>query len=457
MSRTSIQAGSIARLIFLGTLVTLVPCLYGIGPASAATKSSKPSAPTGLHAIAEDQSAMIEFRPPFHDGASKIEDYYVKISQGGPIRRCLFTKCIINGLTPGSSYVFKVAAVNRYGVGPYSIESNRISIPQSSSQSVSVEFIANGGSGLMAKQVEPLGTTTTLAMNTYTYTGYTFSGWNSAANGSGTSFSNGEAVDFSENLTLYAQWSENYAGSFTQNWSGYVLPSSTTIFTAISAEWTVPSLDCGVTQNSESATWVGTGGTTWSSGSSSGTLLQTGIEDNCVGGIQQNSGVFELFPSTPNYAETFSGFPVSAGDTIVAGVALSSSGGWGTTLEDVTTGLEGVFLVGKVWVVLPIGGTVTENEIQGVATGTSYSGAFSAEWIVEDPSNVAEGGLFTLADFGSITFTDLKIGFASGTWSLSNSDADEQTNVNNLPETTTSAIEGSGSTSSFSVSYLPSV
>ncbi|MFY9782455.1 MAG: InlB B-repeat-containing protein, partial [Acidimicrobiales bacterium] len=36
--------------------------------------------------------------------------------------------------------------------------------------------------------------------------GYTFAGWNTAANGSGTSFSNGEDYDFNSDLELFAQW-----------------------------------------------------------------------------------------------------------------------------------------------------------------------------------------------------------------------------------------------------------
>src|ERR1019366_7691258 len=36
--------------------------------------------------------------------------------------------------------------------------------------------------------------------------GYTFTGWNSNPNGSGTSFSNGESYSFAADMSLYAQW-----------------------------------------------------------------------------------------------------------------------------------------------------------------------------------------------------------------------------------------------------------
>ncbi|WP_459926027.1 InlB B-repeat-containing protein, partial [Desulfatiferula olefinivorans] len=41
-------------------------------------------------------------------------------------------------------------------------------------------------------------------------TGYTFAGWNTAANGSGTAYSGGDTFAMgSSNVTLYAQWTEN--------------------------------------------------------------------------------------------------------------------------------------------------------------------------------------------------------------------------------------------------------
>jgi uncharacterized repeat protein (TIGR02543 family) len=48
-----------------------------------------------------------------------------------------------------------------------------------------------------------------LTLNTFTRAGYTFSGWNTAANGSGTAYANGASYPFTADATLYAQWSEN--------------------------------------------------------------------------------------------------------------------------------------------------------------------------------------------------------------------------------------------------------
>ena len=52
-------------------------------------------------------------------------------------------------------------------------------------------------------------TTVTVKENGFTKTGYTFNGWNTAANGSGTSYAAGATFNISANTTLYAQWTEN--------------------------------------------------------------------------------------------------------------------------------------------------------------------------------------------------------------------------------------------------------
>jgi hypothetical protein len=276
----------------------------------------------------------------------------------------------------------------------------------------------------MASETEPIGSTATLTDNSFVYEGYSFSDWNTAANGSGTSYLNGATFDFTASITLYAQWAAQFEGSSDANWSGYVLPSNSAIFTEVSAQWTVPKLNCADTPNSESATWVGTGGVTWSNGDSSGTLLQTGTEDNCVDGVQQDSGVFELFPSTPNYAETFNDFPVSPGNVINAEVSENTSGQWATFVENLTTGLEGVFGVGLGWEVETIASHTVVGSLQGIASGTSYSGAYSAEWIVEDPTEASAGSLFSMSNFGTISLTDIETSLPAG-WTLPNTDADE--------------------------------
>ena len=60
---------------------------------------------------------------------------------------------------------------------------------------------------------------TALTLNTFTRTGYTFSGWNTLANGSGTDYADGATYSFSADITLYAQWTAlpNHTVTFNSN------------------------------------------------------------------------------------------------------------------------------------------------------------------------------------------------------------------------------------------------
>lgn len=82
-----------------------------------------------------------------------------------------------------------------------------------------VTFDANGGTGTMASQAVLSSADTKLNANTFTRSGYTFSGWNTKANGSGTSYSNGQSVTLSDNTTLYAQWKSTQPTYYSQSWT----------------------------------------------------------------------------------------------------------------------------------------------------------------------------------------------------------------------------------------------
>jgi uncharacterized repeat protein (TIGR02543 family) len=69
-----------------------------------------------------------------------------------------------------------------------------------------LSFNANGGSGTMADLDGP---NVTIPNSTFTRTGYTFSGWNSAANGSGFTPTIGQSVPLTLDITIYAQWTQD--------------------------------------------------------------------------------------------------------------------------------------------------------------------------------------------------------------------------------------------------------
>lgn len=199
----------------------------------------------------------------------------------------------------------------------------------------------------------------------------------------------------------------------SQNWSGYVIPSSSAPVTEASGRWTVPTLDCAASPNSGASAWVGIGGAVRPSGGTYGSLLQIGIRTDCINGVQANLGWFEQFPSVPNVEQDFAGLAVAAGDSMLASVSQAPGGAWQTRLDDLTTGMSGWMAAGTGWgVAADSSGDVFGQP--GSPTTLSYSGGYSAEWIVEDYS--VSTGAVPLARFGTVVFTDLTTSLSG--WSL---------------------------------------
>jgi len=72
-----------------------------------------------------------------------------------------------------------------------------------------VSFDANGGTGTMAAQTFTEGVNQALTPNAFSRDGFTFTGWNTAADGSGTAYADGASITITAPITLYAQWQEN--------------------------------------------------------------------------------------------------------------------------------------------------------------------------------------------------------------------------------------------------------
>ena len=82
-----------------------------------------------------------------------------------------------------------------------------ITIPARTSYTVS--FNANGGSGAPSNQTKWYGESLTLSSTTPTRTGYTFNGWNTKSDGTGTNYAKGASYTGNAALTLYAKWAIN--------------------------------------------------------------------------------------------------------------------------------------------------------------------------------------------------------------------------------------------------------
>jgi hypothetical protein len=227
----------------------------------------------------------------------------------------------------------------------------------------------------------------------------------------------------------------------SRNWSGYVVPSTSPV-TAVSGSFTVPTLNCTHTTNAGESTWVGIGG----AGGSTGSLLQTGVRSDCIGGAQDNNpGWWEEVPPLPE--TDFGSLAIAAGDSIQASVARNADGSWTTRLDDVTKGVSGVMTTGGHY------GTIHDSDgswliDEGVSPTLSYAGGYTAEWIVEDFA-FSDGSFAPLADFGKIAFTGLTTGLAS--WTLTKA---EQVGLGAGPLLLAEPSGPDASGRGFSVSYI---
>ncbi len=83
------------------------------------------------------------------------------------------------------------------------------------STNLTVTFDANEGEGTMDSQTIAASTDARLNPNTFTREGYTFTGWNTQADGTGTPYADGATINIDSNITLYAQWKIN---TYTVTW-----------------------------------------------------------------------------------------------------------------------------------------------------------------------------------------------------------------------------------------------
>jgi Peptidase A4 family len=157
------------------------------------------------------------------------------------------------------------------------------------------------------------------------------------------------------------------------NWSGYASPSTQPqVYTAVSASWTVPRLDC--TREQElSAIWVGLDGYTTQ------TVEQDGVLAYCFEGQPSYYTWWEMYPG----ALTVVGSTVQPGDQISASVNRTGSD-YTLSVTDSTN---------------PANSFTTSQQC---APSTCLNE--SAEWIVERPSFSI--GIAPLAQTTNTVFTD---------------------------------------------------
>lgn len=110
--------------------------------ATPTSSSTVPSAPVSLGANPGNASAVLSWSAPASNGGTPITDYTVEYYPAGASSWTTFshtastaTAITVTGLTNGTAYIFRVAAVNSVGTGPYS--PTALTTPQASATTAS--------------------------------------------------------------------------------------------------------------------------------------------------------------------------------------------------------------------------------------------------------------------------------------------------------------------------------
>ena len=104
-----------------------------------------------------------------------------------------------------------------YANGKWAVKGNEIAIT----------FDSNGGTGTMAAMSVNPGVDNKLSANVFIRENYTFTGWNTTADGTGTAYADGATVNFNADTTLYAQWTQNPVITFNANGGDGLMPTQT--------------------------------------------------------------------------------------------------------------------------------------------------------------------------------------------------------------------------------------
>ena len=209
-SADGLANNSVGRLALNGSTVYAAHSWYagswngGLSVAhNCPSSESAPSQVTGVSALPGDSEVALSWSAP-EDGGVAITDYVIEMSSDAGDTWATVTDGVstvpastISPLAIGTSVLFRVAAVNSVGTGT-------ASDAVSATPLATVTFESNSGSGDIPNQ--SAAGSTALTSNSFTRQSYSFNGWNTAADGSGTAYADGASYAFAASATLYAQW-----------------------------------------------------------------------------------------------------------------------------------------------------------------------------------------------------------------------------------------------------------
>jgi titin len=345
--------------------------------ASATPQATVPSAPTGLVASAGDGQVTLSWAVPNSDGGSPITGYniYRSTSPGGE-GSTVFTTSVSStytdsAVTNGTTYYYKVAAVNAVGPGPQSSEANATPQPAATVPSAPQGLTATGGNQAVHLSWSPPASNGGAAVNSYSvYRSTTPGGEGSTPVATGvttTSFTN---TGLTNGTTYYYTVAAvNAVGTGPQSGEASATPQATTPSAplgltasggnaSVSLSWSVPSSNGGspitsynvyrsTTPGGEGSTALATGVTTASytdSAVTNGTTYYYTVAAVNAVGTSPQSNEASATPRVPSAAAyvgrvgsatassgrtttsvTVGGSGVAAGHTLVVSLLLSST------------------------------------------------------------------------------------------------------------------------------------
>ncbi|MBR1582518.1 MAG: InlB B-repeat-containing protein [Spirochaetales bacterium] len=259
-----------------------------------------------------------------------------------------------------------------------------------------VIFKANGGTGSMNPQAMSKNTSTALSANAFTCSGYVFAGWNTKADGNGTSYAAGASVTLDSDLVLYAQWADvstitSATTAFTSDIGTYNLRDDVTIDTRVPVTGAVTiNLAEGKTLTIPKGITVAAGNTLTIKGKGSLIITSPDEWDAGIGEDWKGScGTVVIEGGTINVTGGENGAGIGGGMNGVGGTVIINGGNVTATGGDFGAGIGG----GQG----AAGGTVTINGGNVTATGGNYSAGIGG-------ANSGAGGTVTI-NGGTVTAT----------------------------------------------------
>lgn len=173
------------------------------------------------------------------------QEVFVQFTDDPDISQSVSDQWEIGPATADSSSAYNGSIINPAMSGTATLTSQNVFGQTNGKQYAALHYDANGGNGTMGDVRVIAGSSVSLEQNGFTRPGYTFTGWNTEADGSGTSYQPGASITIIDGTrTLYAQWVMSVnslpmtggRGSFAPIMVGFIV-SCAAIAVAAAAAW----------------------------------------------------------------------------------------------------------------------------------------------------------------------------------------------------------------------------